>query len=127
MDRSCPLLQSRGEDIVVVLDAVKQYGSSSQYVDLIFEAYITANEDTRDYFRTLAGPSSPDHLSFLRQNSLFQELREILKHQPWLLEPIFHEFDKKNAHLSRLVASNAKHFISLLMGEKADEPSSLAS
>lgn len=64
------------------------------------------------------------NLDFLRNNTQFQQLRQVVQQQPQMLEPILQQLGASNPHLAQLIAHNPEQFLSLL-GEDGDDDAPL--
>ncbi|TLD26527.1 hypothetical protein PspLS_04897 [Pyricularia sp. CBS 133598] len=71
-----------------------------------------------------AGGQSLGNLDFLRNNTQFQQLRQVVQQQPQMLEPILQQLGAGNPQLAQLIAQNPEQFLALL-GEDADEDAPL--
>ena len=71
-----------------------------------------------------AGGSSTGGLSnldFLRNNSQFQQLRQVVQQQPQMLEPILQQVGAGNPQLAQLIAQNRDQFLQLLAEDIGDD------
>lgn len=73
---------------------------------------------------TSQGVGDLGNLDFLRENSQFQQLRQVVQQQPQMLEPILQQLGAGNPSLAQLIASNPEQFLQLL-GESADDDAPL--
>ncbi|KAK7207495.1 hypothetical protein BZA70DRAFT_271463 [Myxozyma melibiosi] len=83
----------------------------------LFEAAAQASQQRANPEPASAGASS---LDFLRNSSQFQQLRDLIRQQPQLLDPILHQVAQSNPQLASLIQSNPDGFVRLLT-EGADE------
>ena len=60
------------------------------------------------------------NLDFLRQNTHFQQLRQVVQSQPHMLEPILQQVGAGNPQLAALIGQNPDQFLQLL-SEDVDE------
>lgn len=70
------------------------------------------------------GGQTLGNLDFLRNNTQFQHLRQVVQQQPQMLEPILQQLGAGNPQLAQLIAANPDQFLALL-GEDADEDAPL--
>lgn len=63
------------------------------------------------------------NLDFLRENPMFQQLRQLVQQQPQMLESVLQQVAGSNPQLAQLIASNPEQFLQLLAeGEEGDVP-----
>ncbi|KAK9449348.1 uncharacterized protein V1518DRAFT_415737 [Limtongia smithiae] len=84
--------------------------SSSTGLNL-FEAAAQATQQRSTPEPAVGGGAS---LDFLRNNSQFQHLRDLIRQQPQLLQPILQQVVQSNPQLAALIQSNPDDFIRLL-------------
>ena len=64
------------------------------------------------------------NLDFLRNNTQFQQLRELVQTQPRMLEQILQQVSAGNPQLAQLIGQNPEQFLNLL-SEDADDDAAL--
>jgi UV excision repair protein RAD23 len=61
-----------------------------------------------------AGDGGQTSMDFLRNSPQFRELRQIVQHQPAMLEPILQQVAEGNPSLAQMIAQNQEQFLQLL-------------
>lgn len=77
----------------------------------LFEAAAQASQQRSNPEPATGGAAS---LDFLRNSSQFQQLRDLIRQQPQLLEPILQQVAQSNPQLASLIQSNPDGFVRLL-------------
>ena len=67
------------------------------------------------------GSGGLTNLNFLRDNSQFQQLRQVVQQQPQMLEPILQQVGAGNPQLAQLIAQNRDQFLQLLAEDIGDD------
>lgn len=67
------------------------------------------------------GASGLGNLDFLRNNPQFQQLRQIVRTQPRMLEPILQQVGAGNPQLAQLIGENPDQFLHLLSEDTEDD------
>lgn len=60
-------------------------------------------------------------LSFLRDSPQFQQIRELVRQQPQMIEPILQQLVGSNPELAQLISTNPEGFVRLLRGDGSEE------
>ncbi|KKA28092.1 hypothetical protein TD95_003609 [Thielaviopsis punctulata] len=68
-----------------------------------------------------AGGAGFGNLDFLRNNTQFQQLRQVVQQQPQMLEQILQTLGAGNPQLAHLIANNPEQFLNLLGEDVADD------
>ncbi|KAK9473702.1 uncharacterized protein V1510DRAFT_413655 [Dipodascopsis tothii] len=68
-----------------------------------------------------AGAPAASGFDFLRSSPQFQQLRELIRQQPQMLEPVLHQVAQTNPQLATLINSNPDAFVQLLAEGLDDE------
>lgn len=68
-----------------------------------------------------AGRDILGDLSFLRDNPQFHQIRELVRQQPQMIEPILQQLIGSNPELAQLISSNPEAFIRLLRGGDGED------
>ncbi|ANB15296.1 Rad23p [Sugiyamaella lignohabitans] len=67
-----------------------------------------------------ASGNEPVDLSFLRDNPQFQEIRDLIRQQPQMIEPILQQVVASNPQLAQLISQNPEGFLRILRGDGLD-------
>ena len=65
--------------------------------------------------------ANPTNLDFLRNNTQFQQLRQVVQQQPQMLEPILQSVAAGNPQLAQIITSNPEQFMQLLAEDGDDD------
>lgn len=71
-----------------------------------------------------AGGEGLGNLDFLRNNTQFQQLRQVVQQQPQMLEPILQQVAAGNPQLAAIISAHPEQFLALL-GENVDDDDAL--
>ena len=61
-----------------------------------------------------AGQAGSQNLDFLRENPMFQQLRNLVQAQPSMLESVLHQVSAANPQLAQLISNNPQQFLEML-------------
>lgn len=104
--------------------AVEAHGNNdddedNEHVNLFEAAAAAANQPDAGARREGAGVPSID-LEALRASAQFQNMRDIVRQQPEMLEPILQELISTDPRLAQLITSNTSAFVQMLEDEVGD-------
>jgi UV excision repair protein RAD23 len=87
----------------------------------LFEAAARAASGDQEHEGHGAGQDVLGDLSFLRDSPQFQQIRDLVRQQPQMIEPILQQLVGSNPELAQLISSNPEAFVRLLRGDGGED------